>query len=63
LIFEGNTRFQIGRRLQCADSTVRVYIDRVFAKLNVVDRLGMALRILRVHLALQRKRPADHVGV
>jgi DNA-binding NarL/FixJ family response regulator len=52
LIFEGNSRFQIAKLLACAEGTVRVYIDRVFAKLNVADRLGVALRLMRVHLAL-----------
>lgn len=52
LIFEGNTRYQIARNLHCAPGTVRVYIDRLFAKLEVTDRLGMALRLVRLHLAL-----------
>ncbi len=55
LIFEGKTRYQIARALHCAPGTVRVYIDRLFAKLEVTDRLGMALRLVRLHLAL---RPA-----
>jgi DNA-binding NarL/FixJ family response regulator len=48
LIFEGKTRYQIARRLHCAPGTVRTYIDRLFAKLEVEDRLGMALRVVRV---------------
>lgn len=48
LMFEGKTRSQIARQLHCAPGTVRTYIDRLFAKLNVVDRLGMALRIVRL---------------
>lgn len=48
LIFEGKSRYVISRRLRCAPSTVRTYIDRLFAKLQVKDRLGMALRIVRV---------------
>jgi DNA-binding NarL/FixJ family response regulator len=55
LIFEGKTRYQIARALHCAPGTVRVYIDRLFAKLEVTDRLGMALRLVRLHLSL---RPA-----
>ncbi len=50
LIFEGRTRMQIARRLRCALGTVRVYIDRLFAKLNVQDRVGLVLRIVRIHL-------------
>ena len=52
LLFEGKTRFQIARKLQCASGTVRVYIDRLFAKLNVKDRLGMVLAIVRLHLGM-----------
>jgi DNA-binding NarL/FixJ family response regulator len=53
LIFEGKTRYQIARALHCAPGTVRVYIDRLFAKLDVTDRLGMALRLVRLHLSLR----------
>jgi DNA-binding NarL/FixJ family response regulator len=53
LIFEGKTRYQIARALHCAPGTVRVYIDRLFAKLEVTDRLGMALRLVRLHLSLR----------
>jgi DNA-binding NarL/FixJ family response regulator len=62
LIFEGNSRFQVAKRLNCSPETTRVYIDRLFAKLNVRDRLGMVLRVLRIHLALvsQRGRSACH---
>jgi DNA-binding NarL/FixJ family response regulator len=52
LIFEGAARAQIARRLGCAPGTVRVYIDRLFAKLKVADRLGMALRVIRVAVAV-----------
>src|SRR5262249_58910718 len=60
LIFEGNSRYQIAKRMGRATGTVRTYIDRVFVKLNVSDRLGLVLRILRVHLALValRSQPA-----
>jgi DNA-binding NarL/FixJ family response regulator len=51
LIFEGETRSQVARQLQCAPGTVRVYIDRLFAKLGVRDRLGMALCVVRTHLS------------
>lgn len=59
LMFEGKTRLQIARALQCAPGTVRVYIDRLFAKLQVTDRLGMALRVVRIHLALQDAAPGS----
>jgi len=58
LIFEGLTRSSIARTLHRADGkaissgTVRVYIDRLFDKLRVKDRVGFVLRILRVHLAI-----------
>jgi DNA-binding NarL/FixJ family response regulator len=52
LILEGTSRSQIARRLQCAPGTIRVYIDRLFAKLHVEDRLGMVLRLIRVAVAL-----------
>jgi DNA-binding NarL/FixJ family response regulator len=47
LMFAGKTRSQIGRQLHCAPSTVRTYIDRLFLKLAVKDRLGMALQVIR----------------
>jgi DNA-binding NarL/FixJ family response regulator len=53
LIFEGKSRSQLARDLRCAEGTVRVYIDRLFAKLHVEDRLGMVLRVVRCHPALQ----------
>jgi DNA-binding CsgD family transcriptional regulator len=52
LILEGTSRSQIARRLQCAPGTIRVYIDRLFAKLHVAERLGMALRLIRVAVAV-----------
>lgn len=63
LIFEGNSRSQIAQRMAKAPGTVRSYIDRIFAKLNVADRLGMVLRIMRIHLALvaqQRNSEFSH---
>jgi DNA-binding NarL/FixJ family response regulator len=62
LIFEGNSRFQIANRMDCAAGTIRIYIDRLFAKLNVADRLGMVLRIMRVHLAINALAPTDLVA-
>jgi DNA-binding NarL/FixJ family response regulator len=63
LMFEGHARTQIAHRLGCAPGTVRVYIDRLFAKLNVADRLEMALRVIRVAVALgalQGKEAVSH---
>lgn len=59
LIFEGKTRDQIARRMTCAPGTVRVYIDRLFLKLDVHDRLGMALRVMRVYLGLNEDHDKD----
>jgi DNA-binding NarL/FixJ family response regulator len=49
LLFVGQTRSQIARELSCAPATIRVYIDRLFTKLAVTDRLGLALRIVQAH--------------
>jgi len=50
LIFQGKTRHEIAGELTFAQGTLRVYIDRLFDKLMVTDRLGMALRIMQAHL-------------
>lgn len=60
LIFEGRTRRQIAYRLDCAPGTVRTYIDRLFAKLEVTDRLGMALRVVRVTLMSEQSPGLSH---
>ena len=52
LLFEGKTRAQTARKLRLAPGTVRVYIDRLFVKFNVRDRVGLVLRIVRIHLAM-----------
>jgi DNA-binding NarL/FixJ family response regulator len=52
LMFEGKTRLRIARQLGCAPGTVRVYIDRLFAKLNVEERVGLVLRVVRVWLGI-----------
>jgi DNA-binding NarL/FixJ family response regulator len=52
LLLEGLNRGAVARRLGRAPGTVRVYIDRLFRKLDVRDRVGLVLRIVRVHLAL-----------
>jgi len=48
LVLHGRTRKSIGRRLKLSPETVRVHIDRLFEKLQVQDRLGLALRIARI---------------
>jgi DNA-binding NarL/FixJ family response regulator len=58
LIFEGQTRANIARQLHKKDGqpvspgTIRVYIDRLFQKMRVNDRVGFVQRIMRVHLRL-----------
>ena len=58
LIFEGRSRDEIADRLHKSDGkslssdTVRVYIDRLYEKARVSDRLGLVIRVLRVHRAL-----------
>lgn len=55
LLFEGQKREAIACHLCKADGshlspeTVRVYIDRLFKKARVSDRVGFVLRIVRVH--------------
>lgn len=49
-IFRGKTRHETARDLVFAPGTLRVYIDRLFDKLGVTDRLGLALRIMQAHL-------------
>jgi DNA-binding NarL/FixJ family response regulator len=51
LLVAGLSRSQLARRLRRAPGTVRVYIDRLFRKLDVRDRVGLVLRILRVHIS------------
>jgi DNA-binding NarL/FixJ family response regulator len=48
LLMEGRTRKAISRRLKMSPETVRTHIDKLFLKLNVKDRLGLALRIARI---------------
>lgn len=62
LIFEGKTRYQIARALNCAAGTVRVYIDRLFAKLNVQDRVGLVLRLVRIHLEIVNDETASEAS-
>src|SRR5262245_51611171 len=44
LLFTGQTRSGVARRLQLDVETVRVYIDRLFKKLGVRNLRGMILR-------------------
>ena len=54
LLLHGRTRKSIGKHLRLSPETVRVYIDRLFEKLQVRDRLGLALRIARIREAMRR---------
>src|SRR5262249_27334910 len=53
LLIKGRTRQSIAHRLKVSRETVRVYIDRLFEKLCVQDRLGLGLRIARIREALR----------
>lgn len=54
LLLEGLTRAQIAAILRkdngglLSAETVRVYVDRIFRKAHVQDRLGLALRLVRI---------------
>ena len=52
LIFEGKSRDFIAWDLGCAKGTVRTYVDRVYQKLNVGDRLELMIRLIGLHLTL-----------
>jgi len=62
LLLEGYTREAIACLLHKADGqclspdTVRVYVDRVYEKTQVRDRLALARRIFRTYLTLDQKR-------
>mgnify|MGYP000271224418 CR=1 FL=1 len=59
-LFEGMSREQIALTLRKADGTclspetVRVYIDRLWRKLNVSDHMQLAIRLLRVQRIIQQ---------
>lgn len=55
LLFEGATRDLIARRLELAARTVRQYLERLHEKLNVHERVGLVLRIVRVRDELARR--------
>jgi DNA-binding NarL/FixJ family response regulator len=58
-LIKGVSRQAIAHYLHKADGTcisadtVRVYIDRVFRKARVTDRVSLALRLARVYLMLR----------
>lgn len=58
LLVEGHCREAIARRMRKADGstlskeTVRVYIDRLFEKVNVRDKFEFAIRLFRIHRQL-----------
>ncbi len=60
LLFEGMSREQIALTLRKADGsclspeTVRVYIDRLWRKLNVSNHMQLAIRLLRVQRLIQQ---------
>lgn len=56
LIFCRKSRKEIARDLAIKRQTVRVYIDRLFRKLGVDDRIGMVQRIIQVYLKLGRRQ-------
>lgn len=59
LIFEGHTRETIAHRLHKADGsclsveTVRVFMDRLFEKAKVSDKVSLILRVMRIHRMLE----------
>lgn len=48
LLFEGKTRDSIARHLELSTRTVRQHLERLHVKLDVCDRVGLVLRIIRV---------------
>lgn len=50
MVFEGKPREDIAAATGCTVNTVRTYVARVFTKLDVEDRLAMALRVMQAHL-------------
>jgi DNA-binding CsgD family transcriptional regulator len=53
LLFHGHTRVAMARRLRLSVSAIRMRIDRIFQKLQVRDRVGAVLRLVRVLLAIR----------
>jgi DNA-binding NarL/FixJ family response regulator len=48
LVFEGKTREAIANRLNVKVRTVRHHLERIYQKLDVNDKVGLVLRIIRV---------------
>ena len=65
LIFEGHSRDGIAHRLckrngkRLSSETVRVYIDRLYQKARVSDRIALVLRILRIHRTFCEQTPSE----
>jgi DNA-binding CsgD family transcriptional regulator len=57
LIFEGNTREQVGERLEISTRTVRHYMESLHEKLRVANRVGLVLRLVQIRDYVQ-SRPA-----
>ena len=51
LIFQNERDEAIGRELCISVSSVQTHIKRLYRKLGVVNRMGLALEIFREHLA------------
>jgi DNA-binding NarL/FixJ family response regulator len=62
LLIEGCTRDAIAYRLRKADGrclspdTIRVYVDRLYEKARVRDKMGLVRRIVRIYLRIERYR-------
>ncbi len=48
LVFEGLTRQQVATRLGLSTRTVRHHMEMIHLKLNVGDRVGLALRLIQI---------------
>lgn len=59
LLFEGLTRRQVAGRMRCSLSNVRQHIDRLFEKLQVEERVGLVLRVVRAWLQRPVRESAD----
>lgn len=55
LLFEGKTRKAIAKMLGRSPGAIRDRIDQLYEKLNVQDRVGVVLRLVRGHHALVTK--------
>jgi len=48
LLFDGLTRLKIAEQMDISDRTVRHHMERIHAKLNVTNRVGVVLQIIRL---------------